>query len=132
MLGDFAVMNAHGVQRLDVDLAAGRGYAEEYPLVCSVISLEGRYDLAVDSLPMDDCVEVGKGLPNGLIEAARAGLVRGHVWLRRMVDKVVGEKLFENIEVAFTLHLFGVPAHDSLGDLVGRAVAHVLLLFTIE
>jgi hypothetical protein len=32
----------------------------------------------------------------------------------RLVDEVVGEELLEYIEIAFALHLFGVPADDSL------------------
>jgi hypothetical protein len=35
-----------------------------------------------------------------------------HVWLRCVVDKVVVEKFFENVESSFSLNLFGIPPHD--------------------
>jgi hypothetical protein len=32
-----------------------------------------------------------------------------------MVDEVVCEELLEDVEIALTLHLFGVPADDRFG-----------------
>jgi hypothetical protein len=72
-------------------------------------------------------VEVGEGLPKGLVEAARAGLVRRHVGLRRMVDEVVGEELLEYVEVPLALHLFGIPADDGLGRSLGLLVLMIFL-----
>jgi hypothetical protein len=58
------------------------------------------------------------------LEAANAGFVRSHVGLRRMIDEIVSEQLFEDIEIAFALHLFGIPADDSLGGFAGCSIAH--------
>jgi hypothetical protein len=58
MLDDLPVVRAHGVHGLEADLPAGRRSAEEGPLVCLVIGLEGR-----SGLPIVDGVEVGEGLP---------------------------------------------------------------------
>jgi hypothetical protein len=66
MLGDLPVVHAHGVHALEVDLPTGRRHAQERPLVRSVIGLEGRDDLTIGGLPMDDRVEVGEGLSKGL------------------------------------------------------------------
>ena len=63
---------------------------------------------------MDDGVEVGEAHPKCLVEATHAGLVRGHVGLRRMVDEAFIEELLENVEISFALHFFGIPADDSL------------------
>jgi hypothetical protein len=122
MLGDLPVVHPHGVHSFEVDLPAGRRYAQERSLVRPMIGLEGRHDLAIGGLPMDDGVEVGEGLPKGLVEAARAGLVRRHVGLGRIVDEVVGEQLLEYVEIALALHFFGIPADAALAASLGVLV----------
>jgi hypothetical protein len=66
-----------------------------------------------------------RGVPDRRSENVET-FVGGHGGLRRMVDEIVGEELLEDMEIAFALHLFGVPADDSLGGFAGRAVAHCL------
>src|SRR5262249_17368814 len=104
----------------------GRRHAEEATPVRSVIGLEGRRDLAVGSLPMDDRAEVGKRVTKCPIEAADASLVRGCAGLRCMVDEIVREELFEENEIALALHVFGVAADHRLGGFAGCHVAHCL------
>ena len=89
MLLDLAVVHAHSVYGLELYLFARGRNAKECSLVRSVIGLEGRHDLPLGGLPMDNRVEVGERLPKGLVEAACAGLVRRLVGLGRMVEKIV-------------------------------------------
>jgi hypothetical protein len=66
-----------------------------------VIGFEGRDDLAIRGLPLDDNVKIGEGPRRTPVGAACASRVGGHVGLRCMLDEVVGEELLEDIEVAF-------------------------------
>src|ERR1700732_4847583 len=98
VLGDLAVVHPHGIDGVEVDLAAGGGHSEERPLVGAVVRLEGGHDLAVRGLPMDHRVEVGKRGPKRMVQVARAGLVRGSPGLRRVVAEIVGEELLVQTE----------------------------------
>ena len=60
-----------------------------------VIGLVRRHDLPIGRLPMDFGVEIGEGGTQGAVEGAHSGLVGGHIWLWRVVDKIVGEKFLE-------------------------------------
>jgi hypothetical protein len=41
-----------------------------------------------------------------------------------MVDEIIGEKFLEQVEIATSLHLFGVTPDDTLGDLAYRTPTH--------
>src|SRR4051812_46822975 len=105
MFGDFALMHAHSVNSFELDFPASRRDPKKGPTVRPVIGLEGRHQLAFGGLPMNDRVEVGKGLPKCLVETTYARLVGGHVELRRVVNEVVGEEFLKELEIPRTLHL---------------------------
>jgi hypothetical protein len=48
-----------------------------------------------------------------------------------MVDEIIGKKFLEQLEIATSLHLFGVTPDDTLGDLAYRTPTHsaILLIF---
>ena len=63
---------------------------------------------------MDLWVKVGKCVANIAVELTHTGFVRSHVWLRRVIDEIVREEFFENIESSLALDLFGIAAHHGL------------------
>lgn len=83
----FAVVHAHHVHRLKLDLATGWRDAEELALVRAVVSFIGRHPVAIGKLPVDVGVEVREGGTQNLVKFARASLVRRASRLRRMVEK---------------------------------------------
>ena len=68
--------------------------------------------VAIGELPVDLCVKVGECGTQIGIELAHARLIRRHVWLRRLIDEVVREELFENVKSSFPLSLFGISTDD--------------------
>src|SRR6476620_1648985 len=117
MLLELAVVRAHRVDGLELSFFARGRNTKECSLVRSVIGLEGRHDLPFGGLPMDHRVEVGERLTKGLVESACTGPVRRHVRLGCMVEKIVREEFFEDVEVPFALAFLGIPADDRLRGL---------------
>ena len=94
----------------------------------TVVSFEGRHDLSVRSLPMDDSTEIGERLTKGLVQPSGTGLVGRHVGLRCMVEEVIRKKLFEHIKVSFTLHFLGISANHRFSRFARLVIAHSILL----
>ena len=61
---------------------------------------------------MDLWMKVGESVANIAVEFTHTGFVGRHVWLRRVVDEVVREELFEDVNSSFALDLFGISADD--------------------
>ncbi|MET3588400.1 hypothetical protein ABID21_004536 [Pseudorhizobium tarimense] len=112
MLGDLAVANAHGADRLELDLATGWLDPQNDALMGTVVGLEGGDDIAIDGLPVDLGVEVGESPAQRVIETTSALLVWRSSRLRRVVQEVVGEKLVEKFEVSAGLDFECVAADD--------------------
>ena len=86
----------------------------EISFMCSVVCLVSDHAVAIGELPMDLWVKVGECVANIAVELTHAGFVGRHVWLRCVVDEVVREQLFKNVEPSFALDLFGIAAHHGL------------------
>ena len=80
---------------------------------------------------MDYCVEVGERFPKGFVEATRAGLVRRHVRLRRMVEEIVCEEFLEDVEVPLALDFLGVPPPHRLRRVARCSATHMFLLLPV-
>ena len=75
---------------------------------------------------MDFRAEIGEGSAKGVVKDPDAVFIWSGVWLGRVVNEVVSEKLFEELEVPAALYFFGIAADDrfrGLGE-VGRALEH--------
>jgi hypothetical protein len=123
VLPDLAIAHPHGVDGIEVDLAAGGGHSEKRPCVRAVIRLEGGHDLAVGRLPVDHRMEIRKRGPKRMIKVARAGLVRRPSGLRRVVEEIVGEELIEQLEITNALNFLGVAADHRLRDFQSNSAA---------
>jgi len=114
VIGDSAVADSHGINRLELDGLTGRSDTEKVAKVRAVVDLEGSDNVGVDSLPMDFGSKVGKGVAESLVEDANAGFVGCGTGLGSVIDEVVGEQLVEQGEIALALDLFGVAADHRL------------------
>jgi hypothetical protein len=114
VVGDPAVLHAHHIDGLELNRTPGRCDAEEVPAMRSVIGLVRRHAIALGKLPVNLGVKIRKRGAEDFVQFAGSGLVRRASRLRRVIEKIVGEKLFENFEIASALHLLGVAADDGL------------------
>jgi hypothetical protein len=114
MLSDLAVAHAHDVDSLELNFATRRRRAQEFSPVGPVIGLVRCHAVAIGDLPMDVGVKVGKGGAQHPIQLSRARLVGCAAGLRRVVEKIIAEELFEHIEVPAALHFLGIAANDRL------------------
>lgn len=114
VVSDLTVLHAHSVDRLEMNFPASGREAEKRPLVGPVVGFEGRHRVAVGMLPMYLRAEIREGDAQRLVEAAHAVLVSAAIWLRRVIDEIVGEQLVEYIETPVALNLFGISPDDRL------------------
>src|SRR5262249_31227418 len=120
MLDDLALAHAHDVNAFELNFAVCCGDTKKQPFMCAVVGLVRRHAIAISELPMDFCMKVRERLTNIAVELAHTGFVGRHVWLGCVVDEVVVEKFFKNVESSFSLNLFGIPPQHSF-----RGVASV-------
>jgi hypothetical protein len=113
VISDLAVPDPHHVNTLEVNFAVGWGHAQKRPFVGPVVRFVSRYAVAIGELPMNLRVKVGECITNATVECTHPGFVGRHAWLRRVVDEVVSEKFFENVESSISLNLFDIPSHHS-------------------
>ena len=88
----------------------------------SVVSLVCYDAIAIGELPMDLRMKIGECLTKVTVKLAHAGFVGRHVWLRCVIDEIVGEEFLEQLEVPIALDLFGIPTHHRFCR-VGRSYA---------
>src|SRR6266404_618417 len=112
MLGDFAVMYSHDVDRFKMDSSTCRRHTQEGSLVRSVIGLVSRYEFSVGRLPMDFCMEIRERGTKCAVKASDAVFIRCGVWLGRMVNEVVSKEFLKDVEIPTALHFFGIAADD--------------------
>jgi hypothetical protein len=62
---------------------------------------------------MDFGAEIGERGAERVVKEPNAVFIRSGVRLGRMVDKVIGEELLEDVEITTALHFFGIAADDS-------------------
>jgi hypothetical protein len=58
VVGDLAVLNAHDIDRLEMDLSVRWSHPKKRPFMRAVICLVGCHSIAVDELPVDLCMKV--------------------------------------------------------------------------
>jgi len=112
MIGNLSVLYAHHIDGLKLDFAVGRSNSKKRALVGSVIRFKGGHAVAVGKLPVDFSVKVWKRLPQVRVELAYAGLVWSCSGLRCVIDKIIGEELFEDFELPLALNFLCVSAHN--------------------
>jgi hypothetical protein len=79
------------------------------------VGLVGRHAVSVGKLPVDLGVKVRKRDTEISVEFPDTRFVWRRARLRGVINKIVSEQFFEDIEVPVTLDFFGIPADDSFG-----------------
>src|SRR5215470_7940710 len=113
VIGYFAVLHAHDIDRLEVNFAMGWSDAEERSFMRPVVGLVGNHTISIGNLPVDLRMKVGKRHAKVGIELPDAGLVGSCARLRCVVNKILREEFLEEVEVPTALHFFGIAADDS-------------------
>src|SRR5215469_15562919 len=112
MVGDLAALDTHDVDRLEMNLAMSWSDSKKWPLMSAVVRLVRSHSIAISKLPMDLRMKVRERNTKIGVEFSHAGFVGCRPRLRCVVDEIVGEEFFENLEVTLVLDLFGVSAHN--------------------
>src|SRR5262249_39076957 len=101
VVGDLTALYAHDVDSFKMNPAVSWIDSEELPFMRSRVGFVRYNPIPIAELPVDLCVKIGECLPKVAVQLPHAGLVGRHVWLGRVVDEIVREKLFEDIESSF-------------------------------
>jgi len=73
----------------------------------------GRHAIPIGKLPVDLRVKVRECDTEIGVELPYTRLVRRGAWLLCVVNEIVGEKFFEDIEVSPALDFFGISTNNS-------------------
>jgi len=95
VVGDLAVSDPRYVDTLEMNFVVSWSDAKKRSFMRAVICLVCCHPVAIGQLPMDLRVNVGKCVANIAVELSHAHFLGRHVWLRCVIDKVVGEKFVE-------------------------------------
>jgi len=112
MVGDFAVLDTHDIDRLEMDFTVSWSDAKKGPFVSAVVRLVRCHSVTIGKLPVDVRMKVGECGTNIRVEFSYACLVWSSVRLRRVIDEIVGEEFVEHVKSSLSLDLFGIPAHN--------------------
>src|SRR5215467_15627770 len=110
MVGDFAVLDTHDIDGLEMDFTVSWGDAKKGPLVSAVVRLVRYHPVTIGKLPVDLRMKIGECGTNIRVEFSYACLVWRSVRLRRVIDEIVGEEFVEDVKSSLSLDLFGIPA----------------------
>src|SRR5262245_19291771 len=113
MIGDFAVLDTHDVNRLEMDFTVSRSDTQKGPFVSAVVRLVRCHSVTVGKLPVDLGMKVGECGTNIRVEFSYACLVWSRVRLRRVIREIVGEEFVEDVKSSLSLDLFGIPTYNS-------------------
>jgi len=117
MVGDFAVVDTHDVDRLEMDFTVSWSHAKKGPVVRTVVRLVSCHSVTIGKLPMDVRMKVRECDTNIHIEFSYAFLVWSKVRLRRVISEIVGKEFIEDVKSSLSLDLFGIPADDGFSCL---------------
>src|SRR5215472_14399252 len=112
MVGDFAVLDTHDVDRLKMDFTVSWSDTKKGPFVGAVVRLVGCHSVTVGKLPVDLCMKIGECGTNIRVEFSHSCLVWSRVRLRRVIDEIIGEELVEDVKSSRSLDFFGIPSYN--------------------
>src|SRR5215469_15355743 len=108
VVGDLAILDAHDIDCLEMNLAMSWSDSKEWPLMSAIVGLVSSHSIAISKLPMDLRMKVREGDTKIGVEFSHTGLVGCRSRLRCVVDEIVSKELVESIEVSPPLDFFGV------------------------
>src|SRR5215471_2279161 len=89
MVGDLAVLDAHDVDRLEMNLAMSWSDSKKWPLMSAVVRFVRSHSIAISKLPMDLRMKVRERNPKIGVEFSHTGFVGCGPRLRCVVDEIV-------------------------------------------
>ena len=98
MVGDFAVLDTHDIDRLEMDFTVSWSDAKKGSFVSAVVRLVRCHSVTIGKLPVDVRMKVGECGTNIRVEFSYACLVWSSVRLRRVIDEIVGEEFVEHVK----------------------------------
>ena len=110
MVGDFAVLDTHDIDGLEMDFSVSWGNAKKGPFVSAVVGLVRCHSVTIGKLPVDLRMKVGKCSANIPVEFSYACLVWSSVRLRRVTDEIFREEFVEDVKSSLSLDLLSIPA----------------------
>jgi hypothetical protein len=112
MVGDFAVLDTHDIDRLEMDFTVSWSDAKKVPFVSAVVRLVCCHAVTIGKLPADVRMKVGECGTNIRVEFSYACLVWRSVRLWRVIGEIVGEEFVEDVKSSLSLDLFGISAYN--------------------
>src|SRR5215471_4123893 len=124
MVGDFAVLDTHDVDRLEMDFTVSWSDAKKGSFVSAAVRLVRCHSVTIGKLPVDLRMEVRECGTNIRVEFSYACLVWSSVRLRRVIGEIICEEFVEDVKSSLSLDLFGIPAYNGFCGFCGTYVAH--------
>ena len=112
MVRDFAALDTHDIDGLEMDFTVSWGDAKKRPFVSAVVPLVRYHSVTIGELPVDLRTKVGECRTNIHVEFSYARLVWSSVRLRRVIGEIVAEEFVEDVKPSLSLDLFSIPAHN--------------------
>src|SRR6516165_7031625 len=112
MVSDFAVLDTHDVEGLEMDFSVSWSDAKKGSFVSAVVRLVRCHPVTVGKLPVDLRMKVGECSTNIPVEFSYACLVWSSVRLRCVIGEIVGEEFVEDVKPSLSLDPFGIPAYN--------------------
>src|SRR5262249_13057392 len=132
MVGDFALLDTHDVNRLEMDFSVSWSDAKKGPFVSAVVRLVRSHPVTVGKLPVDLRMKVGKCSANIPVEFSYACLVWSSVRLRRGTDEIFREEFVEDVKSSLSLELLSIPADHGFFGFLGTSVSHLFSFFSCQ
>jgi len=101
MVSDFAVLDSHDIDRLEVDPAMGRSNTKKWPFMRAVIRFVCRYPIAVRKLPVDLSTKVRECGTKICVQPSHTHLVWSGVRLGSVIDEIIREEFVETSKFPF-------------------------------
>ena len=130
MVGDFAVLHAHYINRFEMNFAMRRSNSEEWAIVRTVIGFRSSLDRRPPAA--SESPRVSPVTPRACrCRASGHGPYRGCSGLGGAIHEIVREEFFEGIEVAFALDIFGISADNGFRGFGRSDAVHFVNLFAV-
>ena len=112
VVSDFAILDTHDIDRLEMDFTESWSDAKKGPFVRAVVRLVCRHSVTVSKLPVDLRMKVGECRTNISVEFSDSCFVWSSVRLRRVIREIIGEEFVEDVKSSLSLDLFSIPAYN--------------------
>src|SRR5215813_9255759 len=115
MVCNLAILYSHDIDGFELDAAVSWSHPKKSPFMGAIVCLVCRHSIGIGKLPVDLRMKVRKRGTHIRVEFSHTRFIWSRVRLGCVIDEIVREQFFENIEVPLALDLFGISANDRFG-----------------